>query len=150
MIKPIIAAVSEYLHVSVEDIYGRNRTKIVALARGLAVYYVRDRLHLSYPEIGAAFGRDHTTMMHHCRHLDSLMELKDYEVKCIRDLNVILKDGEVVQHKHLDSSALKVELEPKALLRLLAYHQTGLFGGTVEETAKAILSQKLFEMGEPT
>lgn len=53
--------------VLVEDLIGRGRTKIVTTARHEIMYWIRNKLKWSYPEIGKLFGRDHTTVLLACR-----------------------------------------------------------------------------------
>jgi hypothetical protein len=53
--------------VSREDLLGKGRSTTVVRCRQLAMLVARWRLRMSYPEIGVAFGRDHTTVMSDCR-----------------------------------------------------------------------------------
>jgi len=52
--------------VSVAELLGRGRTASIARARRELYAVTKDTLGLSYPETGALFGRDHTTIMHAC------------------------------------------------------------------------------------
>jgi hypothetical protein len=52
--------------VDPEDILGDSRTKTVATARAVTLWATRKLLNWSYPEIGKAFDRDHTTVMSAC------------------------------------------------------------------------------------
>jgi chromosomal replication initiation ATPase DnaA len=49
--------------VTREEVLGNRRTLAGARARGLAMALCRARYGWSYPETGAAFGRDHTTVI---------------------------------------------------------------------------------------
>ncbi len=49
--------------VTPEEVLGRSRSKSVVAARRLAMRACRTRWGWSYPEIGKAFGRDHSTVM---------------------------------------------------------------------------------------
>lgn len=51
---------------SVELIFGRARSKTIAEARAVAMWAARLRLGWSYPELGRAFDRDHTTILSAC------------------------------------------------------------------------------------
>jgi chromosomal replication initiation ATPase DnaA len=51
------------MHVSVTAVAGRTRYKSVARARSEVWRWLYVEQRLSYPEIGAIFGRDHTTIM---------------------------------------------------------------------------------------
>lgn len=61
----IIRAVSQFYHVSIEDITGRRRNKDIVRPRQVAMYLARMETSASLPEIGAALGgRDHTTVLY--------------------------------------------------------------------------------------
>jgi chromosomal replication initiator protein len=51
----------------VSEIASRCRTQSVARARMVAIGTARARYGWSYPELGRAFGRDHTTCIHAVR-----------------------------------------------------------------------------------
>lgn len=63
----IIAEVGQLAGVSPEEMLGRNRRRLVAETRRRAMYEVRERMGLSYPEIGLVFDRDHSTVIAGCR-----------------------------------------------------------------------------------
>ena len=57
------------------DLVGKDRHKSIAFARHLAMFLARDRLKLSLPELGRAFGgRDHTTVMSGIRKIAAMRE----------------------------------------------------------------------------
>ena len=61
----IMAATAEYFGVSVEDLRGSSRSRVLVNARQVAMYLCRELTDLSLPRIGQSFGgRDHTTVMH--------------------------------------------------------------------------------------
>jgi chromosomal replication initiator protein len=61
----IMASTSDYFGVSLEDLRGHSRSRVLVNARQVAMYLCRDLTDLSLPRIGQAFGgRDHTTVMH--------------------------------------------------------------------------------------
>ena len=53
-------------HVTVRDLEKKQRTQRLALVRYIAMYLTRELTGLSFPEIGRAFNRDHSTVMHGC------------------------------------------------------------------------------------
>lgn len=70
--KIVIAEGCRRLGVPIEDIMGPSRRQPLVTHRQELMYDVFVQCpHLTYPRIGAAFGRDHTTVMHgvrqHCR-----------------------------------------------------------------------------------
>jgi chromosomal replication initiator protein len=61
----IMDLTADYFGVSVEDLRGHSRSRVLVNARQVAMYLCRELTDLSLPRIGQAFGgRDHTTVMH--------------------------------------------------------------------------------------
>lgn len=61
----IMKSTSDYFGVSLEDLRGHSRSRVLVNARQVAMYLCRELTDLSLPRIGQAFGgRDHTTVMH--------------------------------------------------------------------------------------
>jgi chromosomal replication initiator protein len=70
----IMAATAAYFGLSLEDLCGSSRSRVLVTARQIAMYLCRELTDLSLPKIGQAFGgRDHTTVMHADRKIRSLM-----------------------------------------------------------------------------
>ncbi|SOC58258.1 chromosomal replication initiator protein DnaA [Ornithinimicrobium cerasi] len=61
----IMAEVSTYFQISLEELCGTSRSRMLVNARQVAMYLCRELTDLSLPQIGREFGgRDHTTVMH--------------------------------------------------------------------------------------
>jgi chromosomal replication initiator protein len=70
----IMAHTASYFGLTVEDLCGTSRSRVLVTARQIAMYLCRELTDLSLPKIGAQFGgRDHTTVMHADRKIRSLM-----------------------------------------------------------------------------
>jgi len=70
----IMAVTAEYFGISLDDLTGSSRTRVLVSARQIAMYLCRELTELSLPKIGQTFGgRDHTTVMHAERKIRSLM-----------------------------------------------------------------------------
>ncbi|MEP6696550.1 MAG: chromosomal replication initiator protein DnaA [Pseudonocardiales bacterium] len=70
----IMAATAEYFSMSLDDICGSSRSRVLVTARQIAMYLCRELTDLSLPKIGQTFGgRDHTTVMHADRKIRKLM-----------------------------------------------------------------------------
>ena len=70
----IMAQTAAYFGVTIEDLCGSSRSRVLVTARQIAMYLCRELTDLSLPKIGQQFGgRDHTTVMHADRKIRSLM-----------------------------------------------------------------------------
>jgi chromosomal replication initiator protein len=70
----IMAQTAAYFSISMEDLCGSSRSRVLVQARQVAMYLCRELTDLSLPKIGQHFGgRDHTTVMHADRKIRSLM-----------------------------------------------------------------------------
>lgn len=70
----IMAQTAAYFGLSIEDLCGSSRSRVLVTARQIAMYLCRELTDLSLPKIGQQFGgRDHTTVMHADRKIRELM-----------------------------------------------------------------------------
>lgn len=85
--KRLIEIVTAYYDVVMEELLGKSREKRLAFPRQVAMYLLREEAKCSYPAIGAHVGdRDHTTAMHACNKIISMLE-KDEQLK--RDIALL-------------------------------------------------------------
>ncbi len=71
----IIQIVSEHFKVTPEDLVSTSRLKKYAGPRQIAMALCKELTSLSFPEIGKAIGgRDHTTIMHACKKVESVRQ----------------------------------------------------------------------------
>jgi chromosomal replication initiator protein len=70
----IMAQTADYFGLTIEDLSGSSRSRVLVTARQIAMYLCRELTELSLPKIGQAFGgRDHTTVMHANKKVRELM-----------------------------------------------------------------------------
>jgi chromosomal replication initiator protein len=70
----IMGQTASYFGLSIDDLCGVSRSRVLVTARQIAMYLCRELTDLSLPKIGQQFGgRDHTTVMHADRKIRSLM-----------------------------------------------------------------------------
>jgi chromosomal replication initiator protein len=70
----IMAQTCAYFGLSIEDLCGSSRSRVLVNARQIAMYLCRELTDLSLPKIGQQFGgRDHTTVMHADKKIRTLM-----------------------------------------------------------------------------
>lgn len=86
-IENIQKTVADYYKIKVADLFSKKRTRVIARPRQVAMWLAKDLTSQSYPAIGDAFGgRDHTTVLHAVRTIDSL-RVKDNELN--HDVHVL-------------------------------------------------------------
>ncbi len=74
-IENIQKTVADYFKIRVADLLSKKRTRSIARPRQFAMALSKELTSHSLPEIGDAFGgRDHTTVLHGCRRIESLRE----------------------------------------------------------------------------
>lgn len=67
--------VAEYYKIRVADLLSSRRNRSITRPRQIAMALTKSLTRHSLPEIGSAFGgRDHTTVLHACRKVESLRE----------------------------------------------------------------------------
>ncbi len=72
-IEEIQRKTAEYYKLDLRDLHSPRRARRVARPRQVAMYLARELTSRSLPDIGRRFGgRDHTTVLHACRRIESL------------------------------------------------------------------------------
>lgn len=77
--------VAQYYNIRVADLSSKKRTRSLARPRQIAMSLCKELTQHSYPEIGEAFGKDHTTVLHAVKKVKELRETdtkigEDYEI----------------------------------------------------------------------
>lgn len=88
-IESIQKTVADYYKIKVAEMYSQKRSRNIARPRQIAMALARDLTNSSFPEIGETFGgRDHTTVMHACKKIDSL---KATDPTLAKEYNLLLQ-----------------------------------------------------------
>jgi chromosomal replication initiator protein len=88
----IMTTSAAYFGVSVDDLCGTSRSRVLVTARQIAMYLCRELTDLSLPKIGQAFGgRDHTTVMHADRKIRQLIGERRSLYNQVADLTARIK-----------------------------------------------------------
>ena len=83
--------VAEYFKIKISDLLSKRRTRSLARPRQIAMTLAKDLTNHSLPEIASAFGgRDHTTVMHACRTIKTLITSDASIAEDFRNLTRIL------------------------------------------------------------
>jgi chromosomal replication initiator protein len=89
----IMSQTAAYFGLSVEDLCGTSRSRVLVTARQIAMYLCRELTELSLPKIGQQFGgRDHTTVMHADRKVRALMAERRSIYNQVHELTSRIKD----------------------------------------------------------
>lgn len=76
--KKLLHSVSIFYDISMENLLGSSRKKELVIPRQIAMFLMREELKASYPNIGQEIGgRDHTTAMHACIKVNSMIEVDE-------------------------------------------------------------------------
>ncbi|MEE4297240.1 MAG: chromosomal replication initiator protein DnaA [Wenzhouxiangella sp.] len=91
-IENIQKTVADFYQLRVTDLLSKRRTRSIARPRQMAMFLAKSLTDHSLPEIGNAFGgRDHTTVLHACRKIESLCEtdgrLREDRARLTRELS---------------------------------------------------------------
>ncbi len=72
-IENIQKTVADFYRIKIVELLSKKRSRIIARPRQIAMALSRELTQLSLPEIGNAFGgRDHSTVLHACKTIESL------------------------------------------------------------------------------
>jgi chromosomal replication initiator protein len=72
-IEHIQRTVSGFFGLKLADMRTRTRTKAVAFPRQIAMYFARQLTHASLTEVGRAFDKDHTTVLHAVSKIEAMI-----------------------------------------------------------------------------
>ena len=88
-VENIQKTVADYFKIKVADLFSKKRSRQIARPRQVAMWLAKNLTSQSYPSIGEAFGgRDHTTVLHAVRTIETL-RAKDNELN--HDVHVLLQ-----------------------------------------------------------
>jgi hypothetical protein len=142
-VEPVVYLAATHYGVSPEQVYSAGRLKTASSARQLSMYLARITLGFSYPEVGRAFGRDHTTVMNACKKV-TWQRTKDERY------NVLI---ETMQHKlmlegvEIPQLTLGISFPPKVWEKLRKIRDSGMLGDDMRRIVVQLVSMKLYEMG---
>jgi len=91
-----------------DDLIARCRAKEVAFPRQIAMYLARELTGASLPQIGHAFDRDHTTVLHACRRVKAVLRRDGPLVNALARLAERFRAvGSAEQAKRIESVAFE-------------------------------------------
>jgi chromosomal replication initiator protein len=84
----IMRVVSTYYNIRVADLSSKRRSRSLARPRQVAMSLAKELTEHSLPEIGRAFDKDHTTVLHACK---KVRELREEEPRIREDYENLLR-----------------------------------------------------------
>ncbi len=91
-IQSIIDTVTDYFGVKVTDLQSKRRQRSIAVPRQVCMFLARKHTRYSLEEIGGYFGgRDHTTVMHAVKTIESRCEIDEEFSRVVSSLELTLK-----------------------------------------------------------
>lgn len=85
--KQIIDKTAKFFNITTHELTSSRREKIIAEPRQIAMYLMRNELHLSFPAIAKAVGRkDHTTAIHSVNKIEENMTKDSYLRQSLQEL----------------------------------------------------------------
>lgn len=84
-IEDVIKTVTDFFHISKEDLKGNKRTADTVLPRKVAMYLIRQNTTYSLAEIGRIFNRDHSTVLASIQSINDMLSY-DYSFRVLFDL----------------------------------------------------------------
>jgi chromosomal replication initiator protein len=95
----VLQVVADSFGVELDRMLSRERTREVALPRQVAMFLLREEMHISLPQIGNTLGgRDHTTVMYGCEKVADLLERDDRLRRQVVEIRKQLYNGTHLLH----------------------------------------------------
>ena len=93
-VQQIIEAVARYYDLKLPDLLSRRKHKSIALPRQIGMFLARRHTRYSLEEIGGYFGgRDHTTVMHAVKQIETKQGDDEGLAEDVRRLEMLITDG---------------------------------------------------------
>ncbi|OKL54318.1 chromosomal replication initiation protein DnaA [Bowdeniella nasicola] len=87
----IMTQTAKHFDISIEALRSPDRTRTIVTARQIAMYLCRELTDLSLPNIGEAFGKDHTTVMHAVKKITAQLAEKPNIYQQVKDLTMNIR-----------------------------------------------------------
>lgn len=88
-LESIKRSVAGHFKIKINELNSVRRTRSLARPRQIAMALAKELTQHSYPEIGEAFGKDHTTVLHACR---KIAELRSIDERLNEDYEILLRN----------------------------------------------------------
>jgi len=94
----VLHTVAQFFNLSPHALAGKARSKLVADARHIAMYLLREECQLSLKDIGRLLGgRDHSTVIHAVQKVETLMRTDPLLRRQVSEIRSLLAPGQAAQ-----------------------------------------------------
>lgn len=86
----IMRTVADYYSINVDDLTSKSRRRQVTVPRQIAMYLTREMTGMSLPQIGMAFAKDHSTVVHSCDLIADNLKTSQTMISQVNDLRQLV------------------------------------------------------------
>jgi len=129
----VVEAVARHYSVTAQSILSDDRHKSASVARHTAMYVARLVGPFSYPQIGEALNRDHSTVIAACK---KMARRAAADARYERDVTALVREAQGVG---LQGGPVKIRAELLTLIQERV--DAGIYGRSVEDVVDRILCE---------
>lgn len=112
---------SRYFNMTQAELVSAARSTKYIMPRHIIMYLAKTLTNLSYPQIGAWFNRDHTTIIHGYDKIADLIKTNNQIKKYVDEITVLCQKQALEEHKRIEEIK-KCPTKPQ-LIRMVQSHQ---------------------------
>ena len=96
----------KYFGIGQQELVSQSRTLKVMLPRHVTMYLAKELTDLSYPQIGAWFNRDHTTVVHAYQKMTEQLQSNPTVKKMVDEITILCQKEALEEHKRIQEMKL--------------------------------------------
>lgn len=98
----VMKLASKYFGMSAQDLVSDKRSLKYIMPRHVTMYLAKNLTNLSYPQVGAWFNRDHTTIIHGCDKIAKEIETNTRIKKYVDEITALCQKEALEEHKRIE------------------------------------------------
>jgi chromosomal replication initiation ATPase DnaA len=95
----ILKVSAKYFGVDIAEILSERRTLKAMVPRHITMYLARELTSLSYPQIGACFNRDHTTVLYACDKITQQVASNSRIKTIVDEISALCREEAKIEYK---------------------------------------------------
>lgn len=113
----VMKVCSKYFGVSAQELVSNRRDLKVMIPRHYTMYAAKELTNLSFPQVGAWFNRDHTTIVHAHQKVSKLIESQAKAKRVIEEISAVCRK-EAMEERNRIVEIKKCQMENPMLIRI--------------------------------